>query len=164
MASKSLRVTQHPPNPVPLFRGTVEKLNAGDRDLLRRARAQLESGKRFRQETREETWRDNERQYKGHHWDKIAREDPTADLVTINVSFSTVNTIIPYITGESPRFIVTPRTEDASVRNARLQQAFLNRLWRAIETGADEAFKQSAEDYLIYGDGYMKTTDRKSVV
>ena len=128
-----------------------------DGPRLAELRALLEYGMEYRA-TREDRWRESEAQYEGDHWGTEAFDDPTADLITINLSFSTVNTIIPYITSEEPRFLVSPYSQDATVENARLQQAWLNRLWRKQSTGGQEALESSAEDYLIYGDGYMKVS------
>jgi len=127
------------------------------RERLVELRALLQYGIDYRA-TRENMWRQSEAQYEGSHWGNEAFEDPTADLITINISFSTVNTIIPYVTSEEPRFLVSPYSKDATVQNARLQQAWLNRLWRKQSTGAQEALEASAEDYLIYGDGYVKVS------
>lgn len=123
---------------------------------VRRSRELLATGKAFRQTEREEIWRRSQNQYEGNHWSMQQLEDPTADLVVVNVSFSTVNTIIPYITSEDPRFVVEPFSADATAKNARLQQAMLNRLWRSINGKA--ATRVAAEDYLVYGDGYLKPT------
>lgn len=135
-----------------------ESLTEKDIDLLRHARQALEHGKTYRQTTREAKWRRSEKQYLGDHWSETQIEDHTADLTVVNASFSTVNTIVPYVTSESPRFLVEPQSEDASIRNARAQQAFLNKLWNQASTGADKSLEDSAVDMLIYGDGYGKVT------
>ena len=133
-----------------------ERITAEHREAVARSKELLANGKTFREVTREDVWRRSEDQYEGNHWSRMELEDPTADLITINVSFSTVNTIIPYITSEDPRFLVEPFSADATAKNARLQQAALNRIWRRI-AGRD-ATRDAAEDYLIYGDGYAKAT------
>lgn len=138
--------------------GTDVSPSSGDTERLSQLRALLEFGASFRQSNREEAWRQSEAQYEGRHWGSGAVDDPTADLITINLSFSTVNTIIPYVTSNEPRFLVTPYSKDATVAKARVQQAWLNRLWRKQSTGAHEGLEAAAEDYLIYGDGYMKVS------
>ena len=138
--------------------GFEESPKQSDGDRLAEIRALLEYGKTFRQENRETAWLQSEAQYSGDHWGSTRIEDPTADLITINLSFSTVNTIVPYVTSSDPRFLVSPYSKDATIQNARLQQAWLNRLWRKQSTGAHGAVTTSAEDYLIYGDGYMKVS------
>ena len=142
---------------MPEFTGfPAEEITQDHIDGVRRSRELLETGKQFRAATREPLWRRNQDQYEGAHWVHTASEDPTADLITVNVSFSTVNTIIPYVTSEDPSFLVTPFSADASAKNARLQQAALNRVWR--RAGGKPATKAAAYDYLIMGDGYLKPT------
>ena len=137
--------------------GTDVAITRDDTERLAQLRALLQFGRTFRQENREGLWRQSEAQYEGRHWGD-SDDDPTADLITINISFSTVNTIIPYVTSEEPRFLVTPYSQNATITNARVQQAWLNRLWRKQSTGAHEALEAAAEDYLIYGDGYLKVS------
>lgn len=136
----------------------AENITKADQDLLRGARERLEAAKNFRRKDREETWKRNELQYVGHHWPQASLEDPAADLITVNMSFSTINTIIPFVTAEEPRFLVEPYSTDAKVSNARLQQAWLNRYWRSQERGAQEALEIASTDMLMYGDGYLKAT------
>jgi hypothetical protein len=113
-------------------------------------------GKDFRK-TREKLWKRSERQYQGKTW-RNAAEDPTTDLININMSFSTINTIMPHLTGMAPEFIVVPFSADSTTKNARIQEAFLNRMWRHKPVGAQAALKSAVWDYLVYGDGYLKTT------
>lgn len=138
--------------------GVEVAVNKSHRERLVELRSLLEFGKTYRQEQRETAWRQSEQQYLGNHWETVRLEDPTADLITINLSFSTVNTIVPYVTSQEPRFLVTPYSKDATKENARLQQAWLNRLWRKQSTGAQETIESCAEDYLIYGDGFGKVS------
>lgn len=138
--------------------GTEMQVRASDYERLAEIRQILEAGMQYRETNRESTWRQSEDQYIGRHWDNVAVDDPTADLTTVNLSFSTVNTIVPFVTNEEPRFLVTPYSRDATVENARLQQAWLNKLWRKQSTGAHEALETSVTDYLIYGDGYGKVS------
>ena len=130
-------------------------------EMIRIARSRLEHGKQFRQKKREEAWRQSERQFEGNHWEMTSTpNDPTADLVTINMSFSTATTLVPYITGSDPRFLVEPYSSHATVRNARAQGAWLNRYWRTQESGARRAVSSAAHDAIIYGLGYGKATYR----
>lgn len=120
------------------------------------ARTKLTEGQAFRQSKRETQWEQSEDQYSGHHWAEQAQGDPTADLITINMSFSTVNTIVPYITGSEPHFLVLPYSGDATMRNAKIQEALLNRLWRSEAIDGQEHLETAAVDFLVYGDGYIK--------
>lgn len=65
---------------------------------------------------------------------------------------------MPHITGREPEFMVIPFSKDATSKNARIQQAFLNRKWRHKSIGAQKGLKKAGFDYIIYGDGYLKVT------
>jgi hypothetical protein len=130
-----------------------------DVELVTRARERLEAGIRHRQRKREHKWKQSEQQWGTDHWGMEGKAgDPTADLTTVNISFSTVNTIVPYITGSDPRFLVEPYSTDSAVWAARAQAAWINRYWRRPRSGARRSTKQAAHDSLIYGDGYAKVT------
>lgn len=143
---------------MPAIVGYQADVSKDDRDQLVKYKAILEKGIEFRRATRQQIWLQSERQYEGKHHELGAEKDRTADLITINLSFSTVNTIMPYITAEEPRFIVKPLSKDATVVNARLQMALLNRQWRNEATGARQSTEDAATDFLILGDGYLKAT------
>ncbi len=136
----------------------AESFTKEDQELLRQARERLEAARNFRRKDREEVWKTNEKQYLGRHWPAASIDDPAADLIVVNMSFSTVNTIIPFVTAEEPRFLVEPYSTDALVSNARLQQAWLNRYWRSGQSGAQDSLEISSTDMLIYGDGYLKAS------
>lgn len=125
---------------------------------LQQARDNLERGLRFRDETRQRKWRLAERAWEGTHWNPEDYTDPTADLVTVNMSFSTAATIVPFITGEEPRFLVTPLSGDATVFNARIQQILLNHLWRHPEVRGQDSLEHIVHDSILYGDGYGKVS------
>ena len=112
-------------------------------------------GREFRK-GRERIWKQSERQYQGKMTTRP--NDATSDLINVNMSFSTANTILPHITGSEPEFIVAPFSADATPKNARIQEAFLNRKWRHKPVGAQKGLKASGQDYILYGDGYLKTT------
>jgi len=138
--------------------GFPAEVSKADAEQLQLYREILEKGIEFRRSARQSTWKRSEDQYEGSHTPAGASEDRTADLIVINVSFSTVNTIMPYITAEEPSFLVKPHSADATVKNARLQQALLNRIWRSQATGSQRSTEDAAVDFLIYGDGYLKAT------
>lgn len=142
-------------------RETTKRVNTqSHRKAVAKYAEWLEAGKAYREAVREREWVQSEKQYMGDHWSDKAPEDPSADLITVNMSFSTVMTIVPFVTGEEPSFVVDPFTQGApeTLRNARLQQAWLNRIWRNKQVGAQEALADSAVDWLIYGDGIMKAS------
>jgi len=123
------------------------------------ARQLLTVAQQQRTSKRETAWKQSEQQYQGDQWATTpTSQDPTADLITINISFSTVNTIVPYISGSDPNFVITPWSLDATMSNARAQEAWLNRWWQSLDSGAARAVQSVAFDSLIYGDGYAKVS------
>lgn len=120
------------------------------------ARQKLSHGQRFRKDNREKTWEASERQYIGDHWFGTNTDDPTADFVVVNMSFSTVNTIVPYVTASDPQFLVSPYSGNATVKNAALQKALLNRQWRSRKISGNKHLADVTVDAIIYGDGWGK--------
>jgi hypothetical protein len=145
---------------MPSTTGTArESIGKAEIDLARLASDQLKSGKTYRQSKREDVWRKSEVAYAGNHWTRTPTTgDRTADLTVVNLCFSTVNTIQPYITGEEPVFYVEPYGGGADSTNAIMLQAYLNRTWRSRETGGQLALRASVMNKLIHGDGFMKTS------
>lgn len=136
-----------------------ETIGAAELELTDEAVEFLKHGKTYRQSKRESVWRRAESAYMGDHWGQGASKgDRTADLTVVNLIYSTVNTIQPYITGEEPVFYVDPYGAGATSTNAIMLQAFLNRIWRAQETGSMVALRAAVFDNLIDGDGFMKVS------
>lgn len=127
------------------------------RDHVQRSRDLLEQGRAYRQVKRHDVWRQSERQYEGDHWPHTENRDPLADLVVVNQSFSTIQVIVPYITGSEPHFIVEPYSADATMRAAKAQEAYLNRWWNSTKSDAQQQLVDAAIDALVYGDGYVKS-------
>ena len=122
------------------------------------AKLKLKHGQDYRKQKRELIWKRNERQYEGNHWNvedvgQLAQQD----LIVINMSFSTVNTIVPYMTGSDPDFLVFPYSGDATARNAAVQAALLNNMWRSAGISGQSEMETVSVDFLVYGDGYAKT-------
>lgn len=135
-----------------------DKIEAADAELVTRALALLEEGKAHRQSERESTWNYVKSQYRGAQWSAEDLADPTADLTVVNISFGTIQTIKPYITGQEPRFFLEPFSSDATRLSAALQEVFLNRIWRHPPVGAQMGLRSAAFDFLTYGDGFLKGT------
>jgi hypothetical protein len=112
-------------------------------------------GQRYRQRIREEAWRQAEAQYAGSTAWKMNPEDRTADLVSVNLSFSTINTLLPFVADEDPAFIIEPYSGDATAENAALLESFMNRLWRSNDVQGTPQVRDGIFDYLLYGDGYV---------
>lgn len=130
-----------------LSKKILERLNA--------ANDKLHYAQQFRQKQRETPWRNSYDQYMNRiGWDNSG--DPTADIVNVNISFSTINTILPFVADENPKFLVEPFSADATAENAELLQAFMNRLWESDKVRGQIHFRDFVFDYLLYGDGYMQ--------
>jgi len=131
---------------------------AKHRAWVETSKAKLLAGKRFRSNEREQRWEESEDQYEGSQWPTDETGQSLSDLsdyIVVNMSFSTVNTIVPYMTGSEPNFLVQPYGDGAHELGASIQQAFLNRIWTGELEGQAE-LEPTAVDSLIYGDGYMK--------
>lgn len=135
-----------------------DEITAKDAELTKKATQLLTQGKEHRQSVRESIWQEVKLQYEGAHWEQSDLEDPAADLTVVNMSFATIQTIKPYITGQEPRFFLEPFSSDATRLSAALQEVYLNRVWRHPPVGAQTALRAAAFDFLTYGDGFLKGT------
>jgi len=131
------------------------RLSKETEERLTGAMERLELGQAYRQKQRESVWNDSYALYAGTQW-QMNPEDPTADLVSVNISFSTINTLVPFVADEDPSFMVSPLSGDAQQDNAVLLQSFLNRLWSSVDVRGQTHLSDTTFDYLLYGDGYIK--------
>lgn len=136
------------------------RINRSQKNLaaVNRATTLLASAKRHRDTNREARWKRSEELWEGRHHTNAETVGEARDIVTVNMSFSTVNTIVPYITAADPQFIIEPYSGNATVRNARLLQSMLNRMWRSGRMAGNEHLSRAAWDALIYGDGFLKAS------
>lgn len=146
------------------------------RDLVDRSKQLLKIAREYRQTERERFWRRSERQYFGQHWFSVVGDygkfadvvddasSPSIDLISVNYSFSTIQTIVPFVAGHSPTFRVEPYSQEATIANARQQAAMLNRIWRSQQFAGDATLKRAAFDYLLYGDAWMLPTYEVEIV
>lgn len=125
-------------------------------EAVNNARMKLQVGQMYRQAKREQAWVQSEAQYEGDHWRNTELDDPTADKLVVNFSFSTVNTIVPFITASDPNFLVNPYSGNATPRNATIQAALLNNIWRSRRVSGIKHTRRATEDALVYGDGWLK--------
>lgn len=142
--------------------GTALETVRGKKWAQERARAEdlFNHAARYRQAKRENKWLQSERQYEGSHWAIGPDEnwsDDDMDRITVNMSFSTVSTMVPYVTGEEPSFFIEPYLSPATKRGAVALQAWLNRNWRHHEVNGQEHLEDATTDALMYGDGYLQT-------
>lgn len=112
-------------------------------------------GQQYRQRMREMKWEESYEMYMGEAWSRNP-DDPTADISNINLAFSTINTLIPFVADEDPQFLVFPYSGDSTPDNAKLLESFLNRLWQSSDVRGQESLGNSAFDWLLYGDGFVK--------
>ena len=143
---------------MPEVTGYPRDPEAADKKKIEQCLELLRQGQDHRRTVREDIWQMVIKQYRGDHWSDAATEDPTADLTVVNMSFATIQTIKPYITGQEPKFHLEPFSSDATRLSAALQEVFLNRLWRHPPVGAQAALKSATFDYLLLGDGFTKAT------
>jgi hypothetical protein len=131
------------------------KLSKDMAEKFQVAKDRLRLGMDYRSATREGAWREVYNQYMNNiGWDR--GDDDTADIVSVNISFSTISTLVPFIADEAPRFNVEPYSGDASADSAAILTSILNRMWESDEILGQHHLTDAAFDYLLYGDGYVK--------
>ncbi len=133
-----------------------KRLSKAMQEKLKSSWDRLLVGQNFRQQEREDVWRSVHDQYLGDPMWSADPNDPTADLIQVNMSFATINVLVPFVADENPQFIVTPYSGDATTENAETLQSFLNRVWQSNEVQGTTHVSASTHDYLLYGDGYGK--------
>lgn len=132
-----------------------KKLSKEMSEKLESARDRLIHGMDYRQMRREEVWRQSLAQYENKTgWDR--REDETMDILNINISFSTINTIVPYVADENAEFIIRPASRDALPENAAILSAYINNLWRSPEMEGRVETANAVWDSLVLGDGFAQ--------
>lgn len=125
-----------------------------DLEFVRGLKSLLSDARSVRQQTREELWRDSERRYMGRQ-PILNADDPTADAIVVNKTFSTVVTIAPFVSTGDIEFYVRPFSSDSDSSKARYISIWLNRLWRSVDFDGKNKFELSAWDSIVYGDGYL---------
>jgi len=126
-------------------------------EKLTSARDRLLFGQKFRQQEREEEWRQSVDQYSAKNmWGSYNTDDETADLVNVNISFSTINTLVPFVADEDPTFMVEPDGADSNAEDAKTLGVFMNRIWRDHRVMGKIALADAVWDDLVLGDGFLK--------
>jgi hypothetical protein len=125
------------------------------KERLSHAQDRLLRGQEYRAHLREPKWRESLAQYEGSNAWRNNAEDRSADLVSVNLSFSTINTLLPFVADEDPQFIVEPYSGDATADNAKLLESFMNRVWKSNDVQGTAHTRDATFDYLLYGDGYV---------
>ncbi len=114
----------------------------------------LKDAKEVRRQTREDDWVDAEKRYMGKH-PIMNPDDPTADAIVVNKTFSTIETVTPFVTGGTIEFVVHPQSHDSTSQNARYQSIWMNRVWRSNDFDGEKQKEHAAWDSVVYGDGYL---------
>lgn len=117
-----------------------------------RAEKLLKAAKEYRRALREPHWQKSERMYSGT---RLVQKDPTRPNVSLEIGFSTVATIVPYITGSVVEPSVEPLSQNATRTRAIVQQAWLSRWVRSTASNFDATLVQATVDSSIYGEGWM---------
>lgn len=106
-------------------------------------------------------WKRALRLVRGDHWstgsDTTAEDlfsDSPRDLITVNVTGSTVEDFIPFLVRRHPEFVVRPKRKEY-VANARSQMNLLNYLW--LEKNITKQLRRAVKDSVIIGHGVVKT-------
>lgn len=103
-------------------------------------------------------WKRAYKLYGGKHWKYQDEQDPAADtardLITVNVTMSTVNNMVPFLINSNPLFILKPRKPSDAV-SAQLQQEILNYQFK-LQHMIDQ-IKECVLDAAIIGHGIAKT-------
>jgi hypothetical protein len=118
-----------------------------------RAKSLLAAAREKRDE-RTSVWRRADQYYKGLQWGTTSMGQGDGKLVVPYV-FSTITTIIPYVTANAPQFRVEPYSKDATLQSAREQTAWLNKEWRSQRMEGDLHLRRAAFDSALYGNGYL---------
>lgn len=89
--------------------------------------------------------------YRGKHWPSTTTAQ--ADLIAVNLAFSTINVIAPSVSVNHPKIVVQANDESNSDR-AAFVEAVVNHLWRHHDFR--QPFRRSVKDFLIFGHGWIK--------
>jgi hypothetical protein len=121
-----------------------------------RAKRLLAAG-RAKRDTRHQVWRQADEYYKGNQWsnDASTAGDGVKGKLVVPYVFSTVTTIIPYITANAPSFRVEPYSRKATLQAGREQTAWLNKEWRSHRMDGNLHLRRAAFDSHLYGNGYL---------
>lgn len=125
---------------------------ATQRELINFYRKEFRRSRQWRSGTEDsidDDWRRYVDLYAGRHYDRRTG----TDQLTVNMVFSTVNTMEPSVSVNNPRFVVNARDPESQVQ-AILTEEVLNFLWRTHKFQRE--FRLSVRDFLIVGHGWMK--------
>ena len=114
-------------------------------------RRRLDTSKRWRQnENYDQLWQRMINLYRGRHY----RGAVQGDRLLVNMTFSTINTLVPAVAIGRPKILVNPRRPEDGDK-AILTEAIINYWWQHY--GCQEEFQRAVKDSLIIGHGWVKT-------
>lgn len=119
------------------------------KDLLACYDRRVKLSRKWREENFDKTWRRMIDLYRGKHFSGQS----SADRIAINVSFSTVNVIVPSVAVNFPQITVNGRgMEDEG--GAQVAEAAVNYWWQRY--GYQPEVKRAVKDSLVLGIGWVK--------
>lgn len=106
----------------------------------------------------DENWKRAYKLYGGKHWRYNDEENPSADeardFITVNITMSTINNMVPFLLNSDPFFLTKPRKPSDTVQ-AMLAQEIVNYDWNLQQMTPQ--VKECALDAAIIGHGIAKT-------
>ena len=121
-------------------------------DYLSYCLGELDRSRRWRHTSSnnfDESWKRYSDLYAGKHYDRKNK----VDQLTVNMVFSTINTMAPAVAINNPKFAVNARRVE-SAPQAIITEEVLNYLWRTY--GYQRDFRLAIHDWLIIGHGWLK--------
>lgn len=114
-------------------------------------RRRLDTSKRWREnESYDQLWQRMINLYRGRHY----RGAVQGDRLLVNMTFSTINTLVPAVSIGRPKILVNPRRPEDGDK-AILTEAIINYWWSHYS--CQEEFQRAVKDSLIIGHGWVKT-------
>lgn len=99
--------------------------------------------------------------YEGKHWEdtddfdvEIVKSDNRRDRITVNITNSSVQNMVPFLMASGAKFACKPRKPSSGV-SATLQEAVLNYEWEQREM--QEQCEEAVLDAVICGHGWVRT-------
>lgn len=128
-------------------------MKQADVEKVRKIKTRLSDSQEFRHSTREGHWRNNEKRYLGEQWPSVG-DDRTAEAVVVNRTFSSITTMVPFVSEGDIEFLVNAQSGTATSSSAKLISLWLNRTWRSNKFDGQRHTANAAWNALVYGDGF----------
>lgn len=106
----------------------------------------------------DKNWDNAYRMYRGKHYRDQDNDDPTSDdprdLITVNITGSTIQNIGPFLMNGEAEFVLKPRKPSSTV-SAMIQQSVLNYEWK--QRAMQSQVRKAVDDCMIIGHGIIRT-------